>query len=199
MHGPVGFAFPLPARRYPRPKIFDTPVATGSSQELLGIRGQTGDELSRFTGGMVRQSPFAFDQDQALELGPFLIWVHRVEVFGGCSGPAATEFDATVALFDGLVVGVGQMHEFAFLFTPKHLLDIIMQWDLVPFSRQCRVSAPLGQQLHNRFLAAYGIDRQRYSRTLPASPIVREWRLSHSPLHPLLSAPAQHDWPQPRH
>lgn len=92
-------------------------------------------------GWRVRQTSFSFDHDQTLGLGPILVQIPVVEEFRGCSGPAATEFNATVVLRDDLMVVVGKMHEFAFRFTAEHLLEIIMQEGLVPLQRQYIVSA----------------------------------------------------------
>ena len=92
---------------------------------------------------MVRQTSFAFDHDQTLELCPFLIGVHVGEEFRVCGGPAATDFDATMVFFNGLVVVVGKMHELASPFAGEHRVNILVQLSLVLFERQHIVGAPL--------------------------------------------------------
>ena len=92
--------------------------------------------------------------------------VHVVEKFGDGGGPEATDFDASVVFFDGLMEVVGEMHELAFPFSLAHHFDITMQLGLVLLKRQNKVGSPHSQQLSNRFLTAYGIDRDKATRHL---------------------------------
>lgn len=97
----AAFVFAKSDVQDPVDRTFDALMSARCSQELLGIGGQAGDEISRFTGGMVRQPSFAFNHDQTLELRPFFIGVHVIEEFRGGGGPAATDFgyDATAFFF----------------------------------------------------------------------------------------------------
>ena len=54
----------------------------------------------------------------------------------------------------------------AFPFSLAHHFDITMQLGLVLLKRQNKVGSPHSQQLSNRFLTAYGIDRDKATRHL---------------------------------
>ena len=73
-------------------------------------------------------------------------------------------FDATMLLFNLLVVVVGDLGKLAFPFQFENSADIFMQLRLILFESQKRVGTTLGDELRNRFLTTDGVDWHNTTR-----------------------------------
>ena len=90
----------------PMQAIFDAPMLAGGLENALGIRFQTGDEITGFDGLFAIYDPAADEQHQTLQADPLGTLWDTSQIFGVCGYPTFPDVNAPMPFLDFFGIGI---------------------------------------------------------------------------------------------
>ena len=109
-------------------------MAAHGPQQVPDVGRQAGDVIAGLRGDLRALSPLGLDPDQAVQVGPGPVGVHRPNVFRCAAHPAATGLDTAAGFVHGLVEVMVAAFEGLRLFDGEGLDHRLVQLRLLPLS-----------------------------------------------------------------